>query len=193
MTGVALKDASGSYTGFSKPAVTVKWEAQGQAVYEIYRAEKNKKSAYTWLATVKPDKDGVYTYTDEKVGISTYHYKIRRKIVCDNYISQELYTALSDEGEANVSISKPTVKAKLEEDGAIHLTMSAKREYISGYDIYRKGKKGLVYKKIASVTGDEYTDTEIEFGQTYYYKVKAFYYDVASDKKTVGKSSTATK
>ena len=192
VTGVALKDASGSYTGFSKPAVTVKWEAQGQAVYEIYRAEKNKKSAYTWLATVKPDKDGVYTYTDEKVGISTYHYKIRRKIICDNYISQELYTALSDEGEANVSISKPTVKAKLEEDGAIHLTMSAKREYISGYDIYRKGKKGG-YKKIASVTGDEYTDTEIEFGQTYYYKVKAFYYDVASDKKTVGKSSTAIK
>ncbi len=192
VTSVAEKDASGSLTGFSKPAAKIKWEAQGQAVYEIYRASKNKKSAYGWLATVKPEKDGTYTYIDETTGIGTYYYKIRRKIVRDQYIAQDLFTALSAGSQVSVSVPKATVKAKLNTTGQIQLTMSASREYVSGYDIYRKCQKGG-YQKLASVTEDEYIDTDVEFGQTYYYKVKAYYYEVASGEKNVGKFSNAAK
>lgn len=192
VVSIAGKDNTGACTGFSKPAVDVKWEAQNYAVYEIYRAQKDKQASYNWIATVRPRQDGTYVYRDEKVGIGTYYYKIRRKIVQDDYIYQELLSALSDSAQAKVNVPKATVKARLCETGQIQLVMSAAREYVSGYDIYRQNSKGK-YKKIASVTENEYTDTDIEFGRTYRYKVKAYYYDTGIQKKRMGSYSKVFK
>lgn len=189
---VPIKDADGNYTGFSRPAINVEWEAEAQAVYEVYRAEKNKMSAYNWLATVSAGQDGIYTYVDEKVGIGAYYYKVRRKIVEDDYIQQDVLTALSEAGSATVSVPKPKVKAKLNKGGEILVTMESGREYISGYEIYRKSGKGK-FKKIATVTEDEYVDKDVEFGLTYRYKVKAYYYDMGSGKKNLGKFSKVSK
>lgn len=186
------KDSTGAFTGFSKPAVNVSWEAQKYAVYEIYRAPKDKQSAYNWIATVTPQKEGTYVYRDEKVGIGTYYYKIRRKIIQDDYIYQELLSALSDSEQIKVKVPKATLKARLSETGQIKLTMGADKEYVSGYDIYRQNSKGK-YKKIASVTENEYTDTDIEFGRTYRYKVKAYYYDTGIQKKRMGSYSKVFK
>lgn len=192
VVSVAGKDNTGACTGFSKPAVDVRWKAQNYAVYEIYRAQKDKQASYNWIATVRPRQDGTYVYRDEKVGIGTYYYKIRRKIVQDDYIYQELLSALSDSAKAKVNVPKATVKARLCETGQIQLVMSAAREYVSGYDIYRQGANGK-YKKIASVTENEYTDADVEFGKSYRYKVKAYYYDAAIKKKSKGSYSKVSK
>lgn len=193
VTSVAAANNTGNYTGFSKPAAMVEWDAQDQAIYEIYRAEKNTKSAYNWIATVQAQADDEYSYIDEKVKVGiTYYYKIRRKIEEDDYVSQELLTALSDAGSLNISVPIPKLKTQLNDDGLIMLTMESSDEYVSGYDIYRKCGTGS-YKKIASTTEDMYVDKTVEFGKTYYYKVKGYYYDVKTDKKSVSKNSKASK
>ena len=186
---VDVKDAAGNYTGFTKPLIKLQWEAQKQAVYEVYRAEKDKKGAYAWIATVRADKEEVYTYIDEKAGFGDYYYKIRRKIVEDDYLEQELYTALSDAEHVRLLVPRPKVKVKLSAGKKILLTMESAKEYVSGYEIYRKyrGK----YEKIASTTDNKYVDKKLKFGKTYSYKVKAYYYDVNTGKKVYGKYSKA--
>lgn len=192
VSSTIVKEADGTTSAFAKPAVEVKWDAQARAVYEIYRAEKDKKSAYNWIANVTPDKTGEYTYIDEKIGIGNYYYKIRRKIVKDTYVEQELYTALSEADGAKVTLKKPKLHAVIGESGQILLAMDSGREFISGYDVYRKeGAKG--YKKMASVTENECIDKAVEFGKTYRYKVKPYYYDVSSKTKTYGSFSDVLK
>ncbi len=191
LVNVPVKSGTGGYTGFSSPSVQLTWQAQNRAVYEIYRAEgKDARGAYQWIANVKAGADGLYTYTDEKAGFSSYYYKVRRKIVTDSYVEQELYTALSDAKRVNVTVPKPTVKAQLEGNGKMALSISSRREYVSGYDIYRKCGRGS-YKFLTTITGDAYVDKSIEFGKNYHYKAKAYYYDVRSGKKTYGKYSKA--
>lgn len=193
LVNIPIKDRNGNYTGFASPSVQLKWEAQAKAVYEIYRAEgDDKRRAYNWIANVKAAKDGVYTYIDEKAGFKTYYYKIRRKIVLDPYTEQELYTALSEAEKVNAAVPKPSVKACLNENGQIELAVNSGREFVSGYEIYRKsGSEG--YRLIATITGDEYTDEDIEFGKTYRYRAKAYYYNPGTGKKAKGKYSKAAK
>lgn len=191
LVNIPVKNNAGGYTGFSRPSVQLSWEAQNLARYEIYRAEdKDKQSGYKWIATVKSNKEGTYVYTDEKAGFGNYYYKVRRKIVEDPYVEQELYTALSDAENVNVAVPKPEVKAQLNEKGNIVLSLYSKREFVSGYDIYRKSGNGG-YKLLATTTEDEYVDEDLEVGQKYQYKVKAYYYDISTGRKTIGKSSKA--
>ena len=177
-----VKDSSGHMTGFTKPAVHVSWDAQASAVYEIYRATKNKKNAYTWIANVKPEKEGYYTYVDEKVDFETYYYKVRRKITKDAYTEQELFTALSDADGVKVHVPKPEARAELNKDGNTVLTMDCKKDFVSGFDIYRKSGSEN-YKKIATITESVFTDKNMKFGRSYSYKVKAYYYDTEKNKK----------
>lgn len=41
------------------------------------------------------------------------------------------------------------------------------------YEIYRSTKKSSGYKKIATITGNKYTDKKVKKGKRYYYKVRA--------------------
>ncbi len=189
---IDIKDSDGNYTGFYRPAVEVKWEAQANASYEIYRAKKDKKSSYAWIANVKANADGECTYTDKSIVPGDYYYKIRRKITMDAYIFQELFSALSDSDWIDASVPRGTVKTKLSEDGSVLLTLGANRDYVSGYEIYRKVSGGS-YKKIGEVTGNTYEDKNVTFGITYYYKVRAYYYDSKSKKKIYGPYSRVSR
>lgn len=188
LVNIPVKDSSGNLTGFSRPSVQLSWDAQKMAIYEVYRAEKDKMGSYQWIATIRSEIEGRYVYTDEKADLAKYYYKIRRKIAEDPYIDQELYTALSDADAVNVNVPKPTLRAQLNEGGQIELTLHSGREYVSGYDIYRKCGKGS-YRLLATVTEDAYTDTEVEFGKSYHYKAKAYYYEIGTGRKISGKSS----
>ncbi len=192
LVSVPVVDQAGDQTGFSKPQVHLKWNAQAGAVYEIYRAREDSISAYKWLADVKVNADGVCIYADASAEFGSYFYKIRRKIAVDAYIDQELYTALSKTISIQVAVLKPQLSVKLDETGQIALSMKSSQEFVSGYDIYRKSGKGK-FKFLTSVTEDEYRDAEIEFGKTYRYKIKAFYYDMASGKKTTSGFSNVSK
>lgn len=193
ISGVTLvsapdRDADGNYTGYTRPAVNVQWEADADAYYEVYRADKDSKKAYGWIATVRADKDGTYTYQDSTVGVGTAYYKVRRKIALDAYITQELYTSLSDADEINVYVPKASVKAELCSDGQVDLTVTSSRDYVSGYEIYRK-ESGGKYIRLADITGDTYTDKTAQFGKNYTYRARAFYYDTARKRTDYGKYS----
>ncbi len=68
----------------------------------------------------------------------TYYYKVRRKITKDAYTEQELFTALSDADGVKVHVPKPEARAELNKDGNTVLTMDCKKDFVSGFDIYRK-------------------------------------------------------
>lgn len=192
LVSVPVADKSGHQTGFSRPQIQLKWNALAGAVYEIYTAGEDTAGAYKWRADVKVDKDGIYTFVDEEAGFGNHYYKIRRKIVADAYIDQEVCTALSKTIGISVAVPKPQLEAKLDESGKIALSMKSSAEFVSGYDIYRKSGKGK-FKFLTSVTEDAYTDSAIEFAKTYRYKVKAFYYDMNTGKKTTGAFSDVSK
>ncbi len=176
------KDSDKNYTGFSKPAVDIQWTAEANAYYEIYRAVSDRRGAYTCIARLRTEKEGPYTYTDTNAGIGSKFYKIRRVIRADDYIEQELATALSDSEEITVKLPKPKVDIKLTPEGAVVLTMDGKKEFVSGYTILRKNNKGS-YKQIAELTDNTFTDSNTEFGKRYYYQIKSFYYDTKTKKK----------
>ena len=176
------KDSEKNYTGFSKPAVDVHWTAEANANYEIYRAAKDVRSAYTCIARVKTEKEGPYIYTDSNAGIGSKYYKIRRVIKEDDFIEQELATALSDSVKITVKLPKPKVSVNLTPEGAVVFDMDGKKEFVSGYTILRKLKKGS-YRQIAEVTGNTFTDSNTKFGKQYSYRIKSFYYDAKTKKK----------
>lgn len=128
----------------------------------------------------------INTYSDKTVGIGTWYYKVRRKIAEDDYISQEIFTSLSDAKKIKVSVPDITVKAQIGQTGEICLSMKAKGEFVSGYEIYRKINKGK-YEKLAEITEDTYVDSQPEFGMSCCYQVKPFYYDVDLKKRSTGK------
>ncbi len=192
LSSVDVMSSTGKNTGFSRPAADITWEAQARGIYEIYRAEKDKKSAYTWIATVTANETGKYTYTDSTVGIGKYYYKIRRKINEDVYNAQTLFSALSESDGVNITLPKPTVTAVLDENAVVNLTMNTTKDYVSGYEIYRK-KSGGKFKKIAAISGNAYMDAEVEFDKNYYYKVRSFFCNPKNGKISYGKYSSKRK
>ncbi len=175
-------DIDKHYTGFSKPAVEIQWTAQVNASYEIYRAPRDARSAYSCIARVKADKNGPFTYIDSNAGIGSRYYKIRQIIKEDDYIEQELSTALCDSEEITIKLPKPKVSVSLVPEGSVVFTMDGKKEFVSGYVILRKNKSGS-YKQIAEVTDNTYTDKDTQFGKQYSYRIKSFYYDTRTRKK----------
>ena len=192
LSSVNVTDSKGKNTGFARPAAKVVWQAQAKGTYEIYRAEKDKKAAFTWIATVKANENGDYIYTDDTVGIGRYYYKIRRKINEDTYIYQTLFSALSESEGVNVALPKPAVTAGLDENAVVNLTINTTKDYVSGYEIYRKVSGGK-FEKIAMISGNTYADAEVEFDKTYYYKVRSYFYNNKNGKTSYGKYSANRK
>lgn len=182
-------DAKKNNTGFYRPAIDVIMDVQPGAVYEIYRATTDKKSAYNWIATVTAGEEDTYTFRDSIVGVKTYYYKVLRKIAEDDYIESETLTGLSESSEIEVDIPKAELSGKLLEDGNIELRLNTDCDYISGYDIYRKAGKEK-YEQIATIADNAYRDANVSYDTKYYYKVKAYYYDTKTGKKTYGPYSS---
>lgn len=181
-------DVKGNYTGFKKPAAEIFWTGEENAVYEIYRGEKDKKSSYHYVGGVKSTKEGTCSYLDKTIGIGDYYYKIRKVIVADRFVSQEIATAMSESDSISIAVPKAKLQAQLAGNNTIEITMSASKSYVSGYDIYKKTGNGK-YKMVAGVTGNTWTDTDISFESIYKYKVKAYYYDEKTGEKVYGEYS----
>lgn len=181
-------DANGNYTGFKKPAAEIIWTGEENAVYEIYRGEKDQKTSYRYIGKLKSTKDGTCSYLDKTIGAGDYYYKIRKVIVEDRYISQEIATALSESDSVTITVPRAKLQAKLAENNTIEITLGASKSYVSGYDIYKKTGNGK-YKKVAGVTGNTWQDTNITFENVYKYKARAYYYDEKTGKKAYGEYS----
>ncbi len=182
---VSATDENGKYTGFQKPAAEIFWDGEENAIYEIYRGEKDKKSAYHYVGRLKTTKEGECSYLDKTISVGEYYYKIRKVVVEDEYISQEIATSLSEADSITITVPRAKLEAKLVEGNKIEMTLDASKDYVSGYEIYKKSGTGK-YKKTATVTGNTWTDENITFGKSYKYKARAYYYDEKTKKKYYG-------
>lgn len=191
-TYAAIKDKKGVCYGFAKPSVIITWEGQENAHYAIYRAPKDQQTEYTWVTTAACSKEGICTFTDENAKVGKNYYKICQVITADTYIEQEISTSLSSATLITMDMPKAKLEATQQEEGTIMLDMSASREYVTGYRIYRKNTKGK-YVMIAETSSNTYLDSNVAFGKTYSYKVRCFYSDPVTGERRYGAYSKVSK
>lgn len=144
-------------------------EVKGSNGYYIYRSTE-EKGTYTKIATISKKETTKYSDTNIKAG-KTYYYKIRtrnkvNKITGYSDYSKIVYGRTVVDTDLVSVVSKSSTKLKLN-------WKTAKGS--NGYYIYRSTAKDKGYKKIATVSGkntNEYIDTSVETGKTYYYKIR---------------------
>ncbi len=103
---------------------------------------------------------------DNKISVSKYNENIYEININDNIIKTYIeYVDLKVNSNPIVSIYKGNNNSLL--------LKFEKIMYANSYDIYRSISKNKNYKKIATVNKNEYVDTGLTYGKTYYYKVIA--------------------
>ena len=147
--------------------IQIQWnEVAGASGYRIYRAAK-KNGKYKKIATVKGGGKTSYKNKKRSTG-KVYYYKVRAY----NGSVQSSYSKIVS-GKARPV--KTTVKAKAGEEKVI--VTWKKVSGAEGYHIYRAGSKNGKYKRIKIVNKGKttkFTNSQLEGGKTYYYKVRAF-------------------
>ncbi len=144
-------------------AITVKWNSMPLATsYRVYR-KANNESNWTYIATVKSDKN---YYTDKQVknGVN-YTYTVR-----------QVYSGIN--GSYNTGVTTkfypaPKVTAKLSPKGL--LLEWNKANAGTGYYIDRKTENNMTWTQIATVDGlgkITYTDAKAKYGAVNYYRVR---------------------
>ncbi len=149
---------------------------------EVWRREGT--GAWQKLGTIT-----YYMYDMDVVPGKKYQYRIRVAEQKDDYVTVPAGKWVTSKSEqmkvADIS------KVSFEYNDNISLTIN--REFgglISGYEIWRSTKQTKGYKKIATVAENTYTDKKVKRG-TYYYKVRCYYYDSNTRKKSYGTFSEA--
>lgn len=132
-----------------------------------------------------------YTYAGagniEKTPITYTTKDSSGKTVTYSYTRYCTFSAPSATVSASWKMGEPAVNVSASKD-SLKLTMGSGNGYlprsVTGYEIYRKsGKK---YKRIATITSDTYTDTDLKANTKYSYKVRSYYYDTDSKTKYYG-------
>ena len=145
--------------------VKLTWDAvDGATHYEVWRSE-SKNGTYKKLSTTSKTS---FINTSAQTG-KTYYYKVRA-IVDGEDLAAGLYSAIvsraCDCAQVTVTASNVTFSGKIKltwgaVDGATH------------YEIWRSTKKDGTYEMIATTSETSLTNTVVEVGKTYYYKVRA--------------------
>lgn len=170
-----------SVTAKSYNTAEIIWQTTNDSPdgYEVYRKEDGT-SAYQKIAVTKAG-----TYTDKTLTVGKkYSYKVRsiKTLSGGNTIYSD-YTAQKD---VKTTLAVTTVKAASYSYTSIRISWG-KVDGASGYDIYRSTSKSGKYSKIAAISDGKtvkYTDKKLTTGNTYYYKLRAYY--------TSGKTKTSS-
>lgn len=143
--------------------VVVSWKSvSGAASYKVCRSD-SKDGKYEALKTVTGTS---YTNTTAEAG-KKYYYKV--VAVASN---SEANSAYSTYKARTCDLAAPVVSIALTSSGKPALTWDAIDGAVS-YKVYRSTSKNGTYKLMKTVTDPKYTNTSIESGTTYFYKVKA--------------------
>ncbi|MBR4286803.1 MAG: polysaccharide deacetylase family protein [Clostridia bacterium] len=144
-------------------AITVKWNSMPLAdSYRVYK-KADKATGWTYLATVKADKN-YYVDKQVKSGVN-YTYTVRQ-------VYSGLYGSY-DTGVSTKFTAAPKLTAKLSPKG-LKLEWN-KANAGTGYTVERKTESNMTWKQIAEVNGlgkVTYTDSKAKYGEVNYYRIK---------------------
>ena len=160
-----------SIKGVSSTSLYLQWQEVSDITgYQIYRST-SQNGTYKKIATVKGKSNLSYTDTGLSAG-ATYYYKIRAYRVKGNVTE---YGTSSAKQKAwtlkKVTISKITTSGGT----AVNLNWN-KVDNANGYAIYRKKSTDSSFQKLKTITSADtlsYSDTSVEAGTIYYYKICA--------------------
>ena len=148
----------------SDGAITVKWEKiSGAKEYEVYRAT-SKSGTYKLMKTTT---DASYTNTSVDAG-KTYYYKViaLHEKSAANSAKSEIKFRTADLAQPKVTLSNVASSGKIK----------VSWEKVSGakeYKVYRATSKSGEYKLVKTTKDTFFTNTSVDAGKTYYYKVMA--------------------
>ena len=138
---------------------SMKWSAvAGATGYKIYRAT-SEDGTYKLMKTTTATS---YTNTSAVFG-TTYYYKI----AAINEYGRSAYSTV----QKVTAVGAPEVKEKLTKGKPV-LTWDAVPEATS-YKVYRATSESGKYTLMKTTTATSYTNTNVVYGKTYYYKVKS--------------------
>ncbi|MFC4766952.1 PBP1A family penicillin-binding protein [Effusibacillus consociatus] len=159
---VGLPAPTGLTASSSPAGITVSWKpVSGAAQYVLYRSLDG--TSYDVLSILSGT-----SYQDVTASGASVWYKVAAK----NESSTSAYSAPVKVGSTAPAPAPaaPTLSVKSEGTGSLRLTWNS----VSGavhYVIERND--GTSWQQVAEVTGTDYTDTNLEDGVTYSYRVKA--------------------
>lgn len=151
-------------------SMEIKWVRDPNAyLYRIKRSDK-ENGTYVKVADVKGNKNVTYVDTSISPG-KKYYYAVQtiaKKNKVNNYSSNSAPVGRRNLGSVNV-------KSLYSQNNGIQITWEAVTS-ANGYQIVRSDNKKGPYKQVVKLKGKSslvYTDTNVEVGKPYYYKVRA--------------------
>ena len=179
-----VENVKASSSSYNSNKIT--WsKVSGANGYKIYRAT-SKNGKYSSIKTITSVSTLSYTNTGLQTG-KTYYYKVRAYRLVNG---SKIYGDFSLVAYAKPVPSSTSVKASSSSYKSNKITWN-KVSGASGYKVYRATSKNGKYssiKTITSVSTLSYTNTGLQTGKTYYYKVKA--YRLVNGSKVYGKYSS---
>lgn len=164
---VTLATPTISTIELSDEGVLLNWsKASGADRYNIYRSE-NQQGNYQYITSIV---GGTLSYTDSSIEEGKkYYYQVRPYKKIDGivyYGGYSTYKSIYILGTPSVTISPSS-----------GITMRLSWTSVSGtsaYEIYRSTDEDGIYTYIKTTTGTSTSDTNLNAGTRYYYKVRAY-------------------
>lgn len=152
--------------------IRLTWTKDPQAVaYRLYYAT-SKNGTYRLLKTTT---DTSHINTSSNVG-KTYYYKVQA--IHSNAAAN---SACSEAKSRTCDLPQPKVTLRnVASSGKIKVSWE-KVAGAKGYKVYRATSKTGAYKLMKTTTGTSYTNTAVDAGKTYYYKVVAVHSNSAAN------------
>ena len=182
-------------TGYSKYTslyVNTEFLSRVSAKYDyyVYRSTNPKTGFKKISSNTVYGGTNCYNYDYNAAYGRTYYYQIKVVAEKDDYIKTTKVIATSPVIKVSADNWKNIyVNAELDHKG-VKLNIEDRGIY-NQFDIYRSASKNGGYKKIKTITGDEFTDTTVKAGKIYYYKVIPKYYETKTGKLVSGNTTAA--
>ena len=178
-------------TSRTATTMTLEWKSVSKAKgYIIYQYVPDEDD-YIQVATLKGKKSTSYKVTGLETG-TEYRF-----VVCA-YLTYNDEQLTSDDSEELFAITKPgmvkTLAVSARTTGSLSLKWT-KQAGVTGYMVYRYNETTEKWQNLGSVTKNKFTDSGLEAGKVYKYRVRAYkvYDGVTYYGKYSGALSTTTK
>jgi|GEM_PF-1136613 fibronectin type 3 domain-containing protein/putative cell wall-binding protein len=167
-TALSIPSAPANLTATPKSSsqITLSWSAvSGAASYSIYRSS-SASGSYSLLTTITAT-----SYTNSSLTANTTYYY---KVLATNSVGSSSYSAIAS--ATTLASSVPTAPANLTAAALSSSQISLSWSAVSGdptYSVYRSHSASGTYTRITTLSSTSYTNTGLDAGTTYYYKVLA--------------------